>query len=88
MAEPPSKTILSEENIHVELTFEQLDVIGIMNRVKSPKAGAIVLFAGDYPTDMVYIYMHLLTMRKERLGSPLTRNPLSSCSTHPTRRWR
>jgi len=39
-------TLLSEENLHVELTGNPLDVLSIMNRVRSPKAGAIVFFAG------------------------------------------
>jgi len=39
-------TLLSDENLHVELTEESLDVLSIMNRVRSPKAGAIVFFAG------------------------------------------
>jgi hypothetical protein len=40
---------LSEPNIHVELTHSHLDVLHIMNMVKSPEAGAIVLFAGILP---------------------------------------
>lgn len=40
--------LLEEENIHVELTYSHLDVTSIINRVKSPKAGAIVLFAGKH----------------------------------------
>ena len=46
--ETPMQTpsFLEEENIHVELTPEPLSVTQIMNRVKSPKAGAVVLFAG------------------------------------------
>ncbi|QDS68119.1 Molybdopterin synthase catalytic subunit [Venturia effusa] len=41
---PPTK--IEEENIHVEITHDHLDVNSIISRVKSPKAGAIVLFAG------------------------------------------
>ena len=37
---------LSEPNIHVALTYEPLDSTKAMARVKSPKAGAVVLFAG------------------------------------------
>jgi molybdopterin synthase catalytic subunit len=39
----------SEGNCYVALTNDHLDVLDIMNRVRSPKAGAIVLFAGIYP---------------------------------------
>ena len=37
---------LSEENCYVALTHDYLDAKAIMDRVRSPKAGAIVLFAG------------------------------------------
>jgi molybdopterin synthase catalytic subunit len=33
-------------NLHVALTYEPLDAASHMARVKSPKAGAVVLFAG------------------------------------------
>lgn len=40
-----------EENIYVALTYDHLNATAIMDRVKSPKAGAVVLFAGmTYPT--------------------------------------
>ncbi|PUU76437.1 Molybdopterin biosynthesis MoaE [Tuber borchii] len=37
---------LSRENIHVELTSAPLCITKVMNRIRSPKAGALVLFAG------------------------------------------
>jgi len=37
---------LSEPNIYVSLTYDALDASTAMARVKSPKAGAVVLFAG------------------------------------------
>jgi molybdopterin synthase catalytic subunit len=37
---------LEEDGIFVALTHETLDAVAIMNKVRSPKAGAIVLFAG------------------------------------------
>lgn len=37
---------LSEENVYVSLTYDPLDSSKHMARVKSPKAGAVVLFAG------------------------------------------
>ncbi|KAK4892907.1 hypothetical protein LTR27_008635 [Elasticomyces elasticus] len=37
---------LTEPNIHVALTYSPLDPSAAMTRVKSPKAGAVVLFAG------------------------------------------
>jgi len=41
-----AEMLLEEENLHVELTYSHLNAIEIMHRVKSPKAGAVVLFAG------------------------------------------
>lgn len=35
------------EGCYVALTHDLLDVKGIMDRVRSPEAGAIVLFAGE-----------------------------------------
>ncbi|KAJ9618262.1 Molybdopterin synthase catalytic subunit [Taxawa tesnikishii (nom. ined.)] len=37
---------VEEEGVFVALTHDVLDAVAIMNRVRSPKAGAIVLFAG------------------------------------------
>jgi molybdopterin synthase catalytic subunit len=37
---------LSEANIYVSLIYDELDASKAMARVKSPKAGAVVLFAG------------------------------------------
>lgn len=39
---------LSEETCHVALTRAHLNVQEIMDRVRSPAAGAIVLFAGEF----------------------------------------
>ena len=39
---------LSEESIYVSLTYDELNATKAMARVKSPKAGAVVLFAGVY----------------------------------------
>lgn len=39
------KTI-SEQDIYVSLTYDELDAKKTMDRVKSAKAGAVVLFAG------------------------------------------
>ncbi|KAF2757321.1 MoaE-domain-containing protein [Pseudovirgaria hyperparasitica] len=38
--------VREEPNIHVELTHAHLSAQTIIDRVKSPKAGAVVLFAG------------------------------------------
>ncbi|KAH0536442.1 Molybdopterin synthase catalytic subunit [Glutinoglossum americanum] len=47
MSETGLPQVLREgENIYAELTRDHLDVQTTINRVKSPKAGAIVLFAG------------------------------------------
>jgi len=47
MAETKKPMSLDDDRIHVELTEKHLDVISIMDRVRSPKAGAIVFFAGQ-----------------------------------------
>ncbi|THY77382.1 Molybdopterin biosynthesis MoaE [Aureobasidium pullulans] len=39
-------TELEEDGVFVALTHDTLDAASIMNKVRSPKAGAIVLFAG------------------------------------------
>ncbi|EOD52788.1 putative molybdenum cofactor synthesis protein 2b protein [Neofusicoccum parvum UCRNP2] len=47
MAEMSTDAMLrEEEGVHVELTYAHLDVSSAVARVKSPKAGAVVLFAG------------------------------------------
>ncbi|KAF2453049.1 Molybdopterin biosynthesis MoaE [Lineolata rhizophorae] len=38
--------VKEEDGIRVELTYDPLDVAAIVGRVKDPKAGAVVLFAG------------------------------------------
>lgn len=45
-SEQPLPETLSGDGVHVELTYAHLDVTVVMNTVKSPKAGATVLFAG------------------------------------------
>lgn len=37
---------LNSESVYVSLTYDPLDATAAMTRVKSPKAGAVVLFAG------------------------------------------
>ena len=37
---------LTSEGVYVSLTYDELDASKAMARVKSPKAGAVVLFAG------------------------------------------
>lgn len=39
-------TEFKEDGVFVALTHDTLDAVAIMNKVRSPKAGAIVLFAG------------------------------------------
>ncbi len=43
----PCSTEISEEGCYVALTYEHLQVQDIIDRVRSPRAGAIVLFAGE-----------------------------------------
>lgn len=37
---------LAEQDLYVSLTYDELNAKSTMDRVKSPKAGAVVLFAG------------------------------------------
>jgi hypothetical protein len=37
---------LEEQNVYVSLTYDELNAKTAMDRVKSPKAGAVVLFSG------------------------------------------
>ena len=37
---------LEEQNVYVSLTYDELNAKTTMDRVKSPKAGAVVLFSG------------------------------------------
>lgn len=53
-----SATELSENNCYVALTHDVLDSKAITDRVRSPKAGAIVLFAGKLLITPIY---HVLT---------------------------
>lgn len=46
MTEAGKAMSLDDDCVHVELTEKHLDVMSVMNRVRSPKAGAIVFFAG------------------------------------------
>jgi molybdopterin synthase catalytic subunit len=41
---------LAEEDCYVALTHNHLNAQAIMDRVRSPSAGAIVLFAGKFPS--------------------------------------
>ncbi|CAD0099677.1 unnamed protein product [Aureobasidium mustum] len=44
-----SPTEFQEDGVFVALTHDTLDAVAIMNKVRSPKAGAIVLFAAYAP---------------------------------------
>lgn len=50
MPESPNSHYIEDERILVELTHSPLDVSEAVSSVKSPKAGAIVLFAGTVST--------------------------------------
>lgn len=55
-----------EENVYVSLTYDPLDATKQMARVKSAKAGAVVLFAGK-PYAVLYLAPLLLVHRDTRL---------------------
>ncbi|KAI1462910.1 Molybdopterin biosynthesis MoaE [Daldinia caldariorum] len=42
----PETTEVKEDSCYVGLTYDHLSVNSVMNRVRSPQAGAIVMFAG------------------------------------------
>ena len=42
----------SEDGLYVQLTYSHLDIASIIQKVKSPEAGAIVTFTGD--NDLAY----------------------------------
>ena len=42
---PQSRTAL-DGRVHVALTYDELDILDAVKRVKSPSAGAVVMFAG------------------------------------------
>jgi molybdopterin synthase catalytic subunit len=60
MTEQLKPTGLEEENIRVELTYDHLDAQSIINRVKSPKAGAVVLFAGSLALALALLISHYI----------------------------
>jgi molybdopterin synthase catalytic subunit len=39
-------TEFEEDGVYVALTHDTLNAVAIMDKVRSPKAGAVVLFAG------------------------------------------
>lgn len=46
---PQETTVLTDEGCYVALTDEPLNIQAITDRVRSPQAGAIVIFAGTTP---------------------------------------
>jgi hypothetical protein len=44
---------LDEQNVYVSLTYDELNAKTTMDRVKSPKAGAVVLFSGTASRTLV-----------------------------------
>jgi len=77
-----------EENIFVGLTHEHLNVDSIMAKVKSPKAGAIVLFAGKrnttsfkYSLSLSNHYFHIKPLSQYRIHRHIPIRPFKL--THP-----
>jgi molybdopterin synthase catalytic subunit len=46
-AEPTTDWELQEDGCYAGLTKDDIDITATMDRVRSPQAGAMVLFAGD-----------------------------------------
>ena len=51
---------LSEEDCYVALTHDHLDAKSVMDRVRSPKAGTIVLFACDISSTHIQININII----------------------------
>lgn len=77
---------LSRENIHVELTSAPLCITKVMDRIRSPKAGALVLFAGIIPPSLLPPLLQLTGGGKiqEPPAIPSTTNPSRTSPTPPT----
>lgn len=45
-SDPPQSQSLSEDDIHVELTYANLDIRKVVDLVKRDEAGAVVTFMG------------------------------------------
>lgn len=78
-------SFFEEENIYVELTQDLLNITQVMDRVKSPKAGAAVLFSGIHCQSSHYKIQNL-TLAK---AQPATRSTVvlsKSFSIPPTHR--
>lgn len=43
---PPKEQWMTDHGVHVCLTYEKLDPTAMIGKVKSNKAGAVLLFAG------------------------------------------
>ena len=54
-AKPEQDQCIKEEGVSVALTHGLLDARAVMNEVRSPKAGAVVLFAGRYQSPSIQI---------------------------------
>ena len=52
---PDQDQCIKENGVSVALTNGLLDALAVMNEVRSPKAGAIVLFAGQYLSPSIQI---------------------------------
>ena len=46
--EENARQCLQDKDVSVSLTHDSLDIISVIDKVRSPKAGAIVLFAGTF----------------------------------------
>lgn len=73
----------SEDGCYVALTHDHLNVQDVMNRVRSPAAGAIVLFAGKSPT-LLWQQEYRTNISQEQHGTTLVASPSRSSSTHHT----
>ena len=72
---------IAEDNVYVELTDKNLDATIVMNQVKSPQAGAIVLFAGMLFLVVISFIIKSDLLLQEQLGIISMESPLRSFNT-------
>ena len=64
---------LSKANVYVSLTYDELDAKALMDRVKSSRAGAVVLFAGTSGNDSILLAHYADTKTQAKYLFPLSR---------------
>ena len=84
---PAEPQQLTADGLSVSLTYCPLDTSSILASVKSPKAGAVVLFAG-FLSLLPESLLHADKSEKELPGIISMGSPSSSCNTRRIHRER